>query len=48
MRTADELDAYMSNLGEVPADFEVPIDVVRQGLHESLATGTRPSVLRED
>ncbi|WP_424183283.1 Imm1 family immunity protein [Actinokineospora sp. G85] len=38
---------YMSNLGEVPADSEVSIDVVRQGLHEFLATGTRPSVVRE-
>ncbi|WP_156758043.1 Imm1 family immunity protein [Actinokineospora pegani] len=39
---------YMGSLGEVPADSEVSIDVVRQGLHEFLATGTRLSVVRED
>ena len=38
---------YMGNLGEVPADSEVPIDLVRHGLHEFLATGRRPSVVRD-
>ncbi|OLR94101.1 Imm1 family immunity protein [Actinokineospora bangkokensis] len=37
---------YMGNLSEVPADSEVPIEVVRQGLHEFLSTGRRPSVLQ--
>lgn len=38
---------YMGNLGEVPADSEVPLDVVRRGLHEFLATGARPSGLHD-
>ncbi|WP_156756167.1 Imm1 family immunity protein [Actinokineospora pegani] len=36
------------HLSEVAADTEVPIDVVRRGPHEFLATGTRPSVVHED
>ncbi len=38
---------YCGSLNEIPADSEVPIDVVRQGLHEFMATGTRPSVVRD-
>lgn len=36
---------YMGNLSEVPADVEVPLSTVRQGLHEFLRTGERPSVV---
>ena len=37
---------YMGNLTEVPADVEVPMQMVRRGLHEFLETGTRPSVVK--
>lgn len=37
---------YMGNLSDVDASSEVPLAVVRQGLHEFLATGERPSVIR--
>lgn len=45
---ADELAeyVYMGNLSEVPADVEVPVPLVRQGLHEFFRTGERPSVVR--
>ncbi|OLR94042.1 Imm1 family immunity protein [Actinokineospora bangkokensis] len=39
---------YMGSLSDVPADSEVPIETVRRGLHEFLATGTRPSVVSEE
>jgi hypothetical protein len=38
---------YLGSLGEVPADSEVPIDIVRRALHEFLTTGRRPSVVRD-
>ncbi len=38
---------YCGSLSEVPADSVVSIDVVRRGLHEFLATGTRPSALHD-
>ncbi|MEV6609259.1 Imm1 family immunity protein [Kutzneria sp. NPDC051319] len=37
---------YMGSLSEVPADVEVPIQMVRRGLREFLETGTRPSVVQ--
>jgi hypothetical protein len=37
---------YAGNLTEVPADVEVPIQQVRRGLQEFLATGARPSVVK--
>lgn len=36
---------YLGNHTQVPADVEVPLSVVRQGLHEFLSTGERPSVV---
>ncbi|MFE0020436.1 Imm1 family immunity protein [Amycolatopsis sp. NPDC059021] len=36
---------YMGSHTQVPAEVEVPIDLVRRGLHEFLATGERPSVV---
>lgn len=37
---------YMGNLSEIRAGYEVPVEDVRRGLREFLATGTRPSVVR--
>lgn len=37
---------YCGSLSEVPADSEVPIEAVRLGVHEFMATGRRPSVVR--
>lgn len=39
---------YMGNHSEVPANVEVPMTIVRRGLHEFLATGERPSVVESD
>ncbi|MFD9896501.1 Imm1 family immunity protein [Amycolatopsis sp. NPDC059027] len=39
---------YMSNHSQVPASTEVPMDTVRRGLREFLATGKRPSVVQTD
>lgn len=36
---------YMGNHTQVPADVEVPLLTVREGLHEFLRTGERPSVV---
>ncbi|QWF80977.1 Imm1 family immunity protein [Amycolatopsis sp. CA-230715] len=39
---------YMGTVSEVSADVEVPMTTVRRGLHEFLATGSRPSVVEDD
>ncbi|WP_410640456.1 Imm1 family immunity protein [Amycolatopsis sp. lyj-346] len=39
---------YMGNHSEVPASVEVPMSTVRRGLHEFLAAGARPSVVKSD
>lgn len=36
---------YMGNLTEIKASVEVSIETVRQGLHEFMATGQRPSII---
>lgn len=38
---------YMGSVSEIPADVEVPIEQVRHGLREFLATGSRPSTVRQ-
>ncbi|MGW4484975.1 Imm1 family immunity protein [Amycolatopsis sp. NPDC004368] len=39
---------YMGNHSEVPAGVEVPMTIVRRGLHEFLTTRERPGVVESD
>jgi len=44
-RTGRVVYSYMGSVSEIPASAEVPTEVVRERLHQFLATGQRPTGL---